>query len=1107
MHELITPHRLIKASAGSGKTYLLSGRYLSLLRDGAPPGAILATTFTRKAAGEILQRVLERLVKACESDAAGSELMRELAGDFPPLIGTARGASPRVLLRELVDQLPRLSVSTLDSFFHRIVQAFAMELSLPTAGSSGVLDDSDPQIAALREQAIEAMLLDASEDGEAFATLLDLLRRLHHDEHRRSVTGAIDRIVSELYEVYREQSDPAAWSNLQTPAGLLDDAQLARAAEALPELISTIPTTQAGKPRSNYAKALDRLIRAAHLRDWLGLLDEKLVQVIAQGGGAYDRVEPPVSWIDAISPLILHARAAQLEQLRQSTIATHALLSRFDAHFARLKRGERVYTFADLTQLLRQVTPACEEIYYRLDGRLQHLLLDEFQDTSLGQWQVLAPMASEITSHADGEHSFFCVGDLKQAIYGWRGGCSQLFDLVKHQLNLPDDAEQTRSQSWRSSQAVLDAVNRLFANIDQVEPVAQDPAVLDAVQAWQANFQEHTAARTELNGYVCLESSPPPEAPPPEDEEDPDPQTNDDNDDAPAAASRHQLYVADRIAALHREHPTRSLGVLVRKNREAGVLLDLLRQRGIAASGEGGVAITDDYMVNLVLAAMRLADHPGDTIARFMVLNSPLAEVVELRSMHAGDAARTAAAIRARLADEGYAAVTADWTRQLRPCCDARNARRLTQLVQLADAYEQRNDAQAGVRPMAFVRYIEQQRVEESRGETSGVRVMTIHRSKGLEFDLVVLPELASGAIGRVGVRDVCLYRKTETGPIESVVRYPNKALRAQHAMLEAAYQQQRRRRVEDDLSGLYVAMTRARFGLWMIVPALGLNSDGNHSKKGWSDLSYAAVLRRGLAGDEPVMGQATLWTCGEIHGSEDASVALRGPTSVARGGGGGGLMMNPGVARAMASGSPSGLEHGGVMRGAEVLSPGGSRARARGTVFHAWFELVGFVDRDGLPDEAALRRAAAEAGVACSEEELTQWMQRFEEVARTQEVWAALSAEGLAEKSLGETLAEKLPGAGIYQELSLMWRRGRELFRGRADRVVVWGDAAEVVDFKTDERPGGVDEAAWFASLRERYGGQVSAYRDAVAGRFGLATEQVRGRLVLVSCGRVLDV
>ena len=157
-----SPHTLYRASAGSGKTHKLSSAYIARLLDGEDPGAILATTFTRKAAGEILQRVLKRLALGVVDDGQ----RRELARDTDRAVTDASCAAA---LRETLDQLPRLSIQTIDSFFHTLAAVYSFELGLPPVW--GIIDEESDE--ALREDAIDRAL-DASDRNE----LIELLREL-----------------------------------------------------------------------------------------------------------------------------------------------------------------------------------------------------------------------------------------------------------------------------------------------------------------------------------------------------------------------------------------------------------------------------------------------------------------------------------------------------------------------------------------------------------------------------------------------------------------------------------------------------------------------------------------------------------------------------------------------------------------------------------------------------------------------------------------------------------------------------------------------------------------------------------------------------------------
>ncbi|MCC7204769.1 MAG: UvrD-helicase domain-containing protein, partial [Phycisphaeraceae bacterium] len=611
------PHHVIRASAGSGKTYLLAVHYLRLLRDGADPGSILATTFTRKAAGEILHRVLGRLAAAVLDESCGE--MRRLSEDLNKGL-PARKHRPLDrqdclrLLDKLCGQLHGLSIGTIDAFLSRVVSCYRHELGL--AAGMTMISPGDPLDRQLRRRAIEAVL----EGEQDVRTMLELLRRLHHDQASRSVTQALEDITSDLYDLYREAPEADVWQRLQPPPGLLPPVELQSHILNLGELVPR-------KWDSQMAKALAGDYHAAAAWDWEIFLQKGLAAKIAQDGAdaKFYRKPIPPDLVDAYEPLIEHARADLIGRVAQRTSAMHDLLTRFDGHYLRLRREQGLLLFSDLTWLLGQaINPppeddnpsgmadaatmfSLDDLYYRLDSSVQHLLLDEFQDTSPSQWRVLRPLAQEIAAHGDGSRRLLCVGDVKQSIYGWRGGCAEIFSRVADDLNLPPESLGRLSLCWRSSPVVLRAVNKLFSDLPANAALTDHR---DVTEAWIEGFEPHQAADPKRPGYVELCLAPAIES---ADHDAPD-------DDSVETIDHGYLgWVALRIAELARTAPTASIGVLLRRNAVAGALIHLLRQKGVEVSGEGGSTLLDDAGVNLILAGLRLADHPGDSAAAFHV--------------------------------------------------------------------------------------------------------------------------------------------------------------------------------------------------------------------------------------------------------------------------------------------------------------------------------------------------------------------------------------------------------------------------------------------------------------------------------------------------------
>ena len=195
------PDILIRASAGTGKTYQLANRYVRLLEADVPPETILAATFTRKAAGEILERILLTLARAASDDGTCAELSHAIGA---PKLSRSRCIE---LLARLTRRLHRLQVGTLDSFFTRLAASFSLELELPPGWR--ILEDLDA--ARLRSEAIESLLESNSEED-----LARLLRLMTKGTAERSVSELIDSTVKDARELFLETTADA-WRKIPTP--------------------------------------------------------------------------------------------------------------------------------------------------------------------------------------------------------------------------------------------------------------------------------------------------------------------------------------------------------------------------------------------------------------------------------------------------------------------------------------------------------------------------------------------------------------------------------------------------------------------------------------------------------------------------------------------------------------------------------------------------------------------------------------------------------------------------------------------------------------------------------------------------------------------------
>lgn len=1059
-------HLVVRASAGAGKTFQLTTRYLDLLARHEPTQNILATTFTRKAAGEVMDRVLSRLASACSD-----ERHRRALGDALEQPCLSR-ADCITMLRCVTESLHRLSVGTIDSFFNRAARAMAMDLGLPP--DPRLIDEGSPLAQQMRFDAIQAVLGEHADNDQGLTTLIEMLRRLHHDTAQRSVTEAMDHIVKDLGDVYQSYPDRSLWDQLPDTGRLSADL-LTIAIEALDQMAPYLPLTKAGSFNKGFKKAYEAMLADARSGYWDNFLANGLIKKLIDGETTFSRVELSEDWLTAIKPLMVHAKAVRLGALADQTRATFDLLEMFDRHYRAARYAQRVLLFSDLTHLLAQGLPGLgeagvEELCYRLDAKVTHLLLDEFQDTSLRQWDVLKPFAEQIASTSDGSRSLFCVGDTKQAIYGWRGGCAELFDAVQ---SYPGVEPALLSKSYRSSQIVLDAVNQVFTSL------VGNAALSDCQRAaskWQRGFELHEAVQRDLPGHVVLHTT-----------TSSDGTDNADmgDDDASAPPDQHAHDTARYIKDLAAQMPGRRVGVLMRSRAKAKTLMHALRSLGVRAAEEGGNPISHNAAVAAVLAAIQFADHPGDTVARFHTINSPIGEVLGFdRSTNPEQFARQ---LRRALIDQGYGQVIAQWTQRLAPSCDAASLRRLMQLVELAEEYDAFG---ATLRPSFFVQSVRAAKVEDA--SPASVRVMTIHASKGLEFDAVVLPDLDANLSAQDARDLVVLDRDSPIDPVRGIYRRLPKDLSSLTLDLQHAHDQRAQEKRTEDLCLLYVAMTRAKQALHMLVRPLKQSSSGKPTSTGLTNLSYAAILRQalrdsdkeGFAGDERLFETGSADWAGAPAEPDDLATPPTSKPDPIR------LTPSEGkVSRSWVKASPSQMHNQARVSVDDLLSLNATAGQQYGTAIHAMLQHVGFID-EGALDEQAMRNAGERAGLKGPD--LDQTLARLRHI---------------LDQPAAQSLLQRVGADELWRERRFMTRLDNRLIAGSFDRVHLWHQGGKpiralLIDYKTDR----VDDASIDAKVAG-YADQLRLYRAALSAMISIEPAAIETKLYFVGDGRVADV
>ncbi len=1052
MSSRLDDYSVVLASAGTGKTFQLSNRFLYVIarEPTLDPAKVLATTFTRKAAGEILDRVLQRLSEAALSEKKAAEL--------DGFIGLKLGREGYVALCvRVAGAMHRLAIQTIDAFTARVVGALGLDLGLPP-GWRIAEEDED---ARLRVEAVDAALRDADRD-EIFA----LISLWHAGGFGRSAHKTLLKIIAVLYDAYLlARAKPEPWHSIRPEHETLDGEAVAQAIRAVRE--GDFASATSGKPSSAIEKACGVLAECADGHDWECLLGSTIARNVQSGLNSYSRAKLQESLVGAIRDLAEHAAGMSVENLAARNSAAFNLITRFDAAYQKLKARRGLYRFDDLPRhvLARPFEDLLTRLYFRLDAQVQHLLFDEFQDTSTLQFNLLYPMCDELLSQQDGSRTFLCVGDTKQSLYGWRGAQSRLLGSIPALWSTVHTHEL--AVSFRSSQTVLDSVNQVFGGLATNENLLLTPPGADAAAAWTASYQTHRAHQQHLTGRVRLWSVA-------EDEE---------KEGDPCV-----LAAVDRVAEIRAFAPNATIGILVRANRMIPVMIHELALRGIPASEEGASLLTDAAAVAAAASLFHLADHPDDSASLFHLASSPFGPLLGIaaddvipRGSRADHGARLSREVRAELARVGYQRFCERLVTRLAPFVDERGLRRLEQMAELAVAFDRRR----APRPSELAKLLRTKRVADPLA--MNVRVMTIHQSKGLEFDAVILPQLEKSRHDSPAVLVDHLDEhgnRSPFNPVSDVSIAPPEAVGEWHSRLRDMRRNTLAGKVSEELCVLYVAMTRAIHSLEMIIPERG----SDPKSVATPDLLCAAFRTSRVKS-----GDALLFDSGEAQWTPAAAKHKPARESIERP-----IVLKkttrPPTSRWLRR-SPSSLEGGTTRTLDSVLCIEPTHGLERGTLIHAFCEQVAWLEDGPLPTRSRLLHLAGTLG--WSVDDAGPEVDRF--LARLGGPLASVFGRG--RYPAGSTLRVRREWAFVAPATV-----GDQhiVLNGQIDRLVTFEEngrvvGAEVLDFKTDGVTPGEQS---FTDRVEHYRPQLNAYRAAVAKVFGLSASAVRATLVFLEPG-----
>jgi len=852
----------LSANAGSGKTRVLTDRVARLLLDEVRPQHILCLTYTKAAASEMQNRLFKRLGEwAMMEDDDLRKGLRDLG--VLKEIPAEKLREARTLFAQAIETPGGLKIQTIHSFCASLLRRFPLEARV------------SPQFKEIEDRAAELLradVLDAMAEGPQAHLVADLAAHYTGDNFAsltQSITGKREQFEDLPDDLNALFDLPQDFDIGALPRDVIDQAVVRWMPDAIDIIAAqnnkTMPVLAAGLRAINFSDPspydLDKLKA-------LMLTKEHQIRKNLVTKGAQTEMGTMLSSLEDLAQRTYDAHDLQM---RARNVARTGALHRFAAAFiTRYEAEKQQRGWLDFDDLILRARALLNDpkvaawVLYRIDGGIDHILVDEAQDTSPRQWDVIEKLADEFASGAGAredavERTLFVVGDKKQSIYSFQGADPREFDLKRDSFQESLEAANLKFQnqsldySFRSSPAVLRAVDQTFNTLPT-------PRMGDAMH--HLAFKDALPGRVDL--WPVVETA--------RDEED-EPDWTDPIDRK--SAQHHTVVLADQIAAqishlvngehyipdeakdhsLHRRRITAGDFLILVRGRKTGLFSEIIRACKAAKlpiAGADRLKVGAELAVRDIGALLSFLATPDDALSLATALRSPLfgwseqavftlahhrplpQDLWESLRKHTDTYPETLAVLRDLRGQVDFLRpydlierilTHHDGRRKLLARMGTEAEDGVDALLGQALAYERTEVPSL----TGFLEWMQADDLEIKRQIDSAsdqIRVMTVHGAKGLEAPIVILPD--------TGRKDVTI--KSEIIALDGVPIWKPNALEMTQA-IAAEIETLKEAQVQEGLRLLYVAMTRAE--KWLIIAAAGdLPKEGNS----WYQMAEAAL-------------------------------------------------------------------------------------------------------------------------------------------------------------------------------------------------------------------------------------------------------------------------
>ena len=821
---MVKPLTVYKASAGSGKTFTLATEYIRLLVENPTSYRnILAVTFTNKATEEMKMRILSQLYGIWKGLPESDNYLRvivEKTGYAPKLIRERAGQG----LSNLLHNYNYFRVETIDTFFQSVLRNMARELDLTTNLKIGL---NDVQV---EELAVDQLIADLSTTDVMLQWILKYIMESISDDKSWNVISQIKRFGRTIFkDEYKEVSK--ALEQKMEEKGFFERyttqlREMKKAAEERMILIgeSFFDTLEGEGLSIDDLANKNRGIAGFFLKLQKGVFDPSI-----ENATVANCLSNPEKWCAKTHPqrdfIISLAegtlgdilRYAVEERPRQWKLYKSAdltlrhlnqlrLLGSIEKKVRELNENNNRFLLSDTQQLLHALIEGSDSpfIFEKIGTQLEHVMIDEFQDTSTVQWQNFRVLLDEAMSHEDGSN--LIVGDVKQSIYRWRSGDWRLLNDIEQQFRQQQIETIPLKKNYRSERNVITFNNHFFshaAELEYQELQELNPEEAEQLKRAYADVMQEIPEGREAAGEVCVTLLP-----------------------AEDYQTTTLQQVADTISELtKRGVPQQEIAILVRVNNQIPMIAQYFLEQmpEVTIVSDEAFRLDASVAVNLLVSALRLLTHPDDLLTKAAIVKCYHIDVLKEQTEDNELLLRTNdldLLLPEALLTQREMLLTMplyELAERLHAIFELERLNEQSAYVfafydQLA-SYVSDNTADIDSFLAAWDENICGKTIQSE--ETNGVRILSIHKSKGLEYNYVICPfcdwqlEKQSGNI---------LWCQPQEQPFSDLPIAPVDYSKGQMmgTIYEPDYLHEHLQNTVDNLNLLYVAFTRAKKGLYV---------------------------------------------------------------------------------------------------------------------------------------------------------------------------------------------------------------------------------------------------------------------------------------------------